>query len=292
MSGCGYTVLRLTRHLDHINGLVGALTKFSVEDVYDCPYPTDTRASTSFKRIIEENGIHEKVPTLGDSFSFGDADVTFVAPTEYGHSDSNDDSIALMLTYGQTRFLITGDSSADAEQQILDHDLKCDVLLAMHHGSDVSNSQAFLAAANPDFVVISCGWQNAYGHPGDQALNRIQDTGAHLFRTDIQSTIVCTTDGASLSWSDTPCDDFTPGSPATESTETSSKATTTTTSTEPEETDEDNSQTYVLNTSTKKFHYPDCGSVDQMAEKNKQIVSWSRDDIISKGYVACKNCDP
>lgn len=283
---------------DHINGLVGVLTKFNVTEVFDCPYPSDTRASNSFKRIIEEENIKETVPTLGDSFSFGDAMVTFVAPFEYGHDDPNDDSIALMLTYGQMRFLITGDSSADSEQQILDQDLKCDVLLAMHHGSNGSNSKTLLAAANPDFVVISCGWQNAYGHPGDHTLNRIQDTGAHLYRTDIQSTIICTTDGQSLSWRDEPCEDFTPGTPATESTETSPRLTTATTLTgpeetdEPDETDEVEAQTYVLNTNTKKFHYPDCGSVDQMAEKNKMIVTWPRDDIIKEGYVACKNCDP
>lgn len=49
---------------------------------------------------------------------------------------------------------------------------------------------------------------------------------------------------------------------------------------------------YILNTSTKKFHYTYCGSVGQMSEKNKQPCSGSREDIIAMGYEPCKKCDP
>lgn len=50
--------------------------------------------------------------------------------------------------------------------------------------------------------------------------------------------------------------------------------------------------TYVLNTNTKKFHYPTCPSVDDMKEKNKQIYTGSRDEVINMGYVPCKRCNP
>ncbi|MGN0713042.1 MAG: hypothetical protein ACI4LJ_04590, partial [Anaerovoracaceae bacterium] len=50
--------------------------------------------------------------------------------------------------------------------------------------------------------------------------------------------------------------------------------------------------TYVLNTNTKKFHYPTCSSVSQMAEKNKKAVTASRDEIIADGYSPCGNCKP
>lgn len=48
---------------------------------------------------------------------------------------------------------------------------------------------------------------------------------------------------------------------------------------------------YILNTNTHKFHYPTCGSVKQMAEKNKQAYSGSRDDVIAMGYDPCKRCN-
>ena len=50
--------------------------------------------------------------------------------------------------------------------------------------------------------------------------------------------------------------------------------------------------TYILNTNTKKFHYPECGSVFDMKEKNKKEFTGSRDEVISKGYVPCKRCNP
>ena len=50
--------------------------------------------------------------------------------------------------------------------------------------------------------------------------------------------------------------------------------------------------TYVLNTNTMKFHYPTCSSVDDMKEKNKEIYTGSREEVINMGYVPCKRCNP
>ena len=53
-----------------------------------------------------------------------------------------------------------------------------------------------------------------------------------------------------------------------------------------------NDQTYILNTNTKKFHYPTCSSVKQMKDKNKQEYSGTREEVISMGYDPCQNCNP
>ena len=55
---------------------------------------------------------------------------------------------------------------------------------------------------------------------------------------------------------------------------------------------ESQGMTYGLNTNTKKFHYPTCSSVDDMKEKNKQIYTGSREEVINMGYVPCKRCNP
>ena len=55
---------------------------------------------------------------------------------------------------------------------------------------------------------------------------------------------------------------------------------------------EPQSTTYILNTNTMKFHYPSCSSVDEMKEKNKQVFTGNRNDVISQGYVPCKRCNP
>ena len=49
---------------------------------------------------------------------------------------------------------------------------------------------------------------------------------------------------------------------------------------------------YVLNTNTKKFHYPSCKSVDQMKKKNRKDFTGTRTEVIEMGYVPCKNCNP
>ncbi len=54
----------------------------------------------------------------------------------------------------------------------------------------------------------------------------------------------------------------------------------------------DNSQAYVLNKNTKKFHYPHCSSVARMKEKNRKDFYGSREEVLNRGYVPCKNCDP
>lgn len=49
---------------------------------------------------------------------------------------------------------------------------------------------------------------------------------------------------------------------------------------------------YILNTNTKKFHYPSCSSVKQMKASNKKEYIGSRDDLIAQGYDPCKKCNP
>lgn len=51
-------------------------------------------------------------------------------------------------------------------------------------------------------------------------------------------------------------------------------------------------RSYVLNTNSKKFHYPDCGSVKQMSDKNRQDVVANREELIAQGYDPCGNCNP
>ncbi len=62
--------------------------------------------------------------------------------------------------------------------------------------------------------------------------------------------------------------------------------------TEPTTTTETVGIDYIINRNTGKFHYPDCPSVDLMAEHNKKEHTGDRDDLISQGYESCKRCNP
>ena len=61
---------------------------------------------------------------------------------------------------------------------------------------------------------------------------------------------------------------------------------------QPEAETQDSKITYILNTNTKKFHYPDCSSVNDMKEKNKEVFTGSREELIEMGYFPCGRCKP
>jgi beta-lactamase superfamily II metal-dependent hydrolase len=107
--------------------------------------------------------------------------------------------------------LLSGDSSSEIEDALIPSLLPTDVVLASHHGSDGSSSLAFLQALNPAAVLVSCGRDNPYGFPEKDVLDHIRAVKANLYRTDLQGTVICQTDGIDLSWNTTPCTDFSPG---------------------------------------------------------------------------------
>ena len=106
----------------------------------------------------------------------------------------------MRITYGYTSFLFTGDAEWDEEHDLVDAgvDLKADVLKVCHHGSNSSSTYVFLRAVAPKYAVISAGGDNQYGHPTEEALGRLADVGAEIFRTDEQGTIVCVSDGENI----------------------------------------------------------------------------------------------
>jgi competence protein ComEC len=113
---------------------------------------------------------------------------------------ANDASLVLLLHYGRTTFLLTGDAEAPEEAEILatHPNLKCDVLKIGHHGSHTSTSPDFLAAAHPQYAVISVGKRNIFGHPSPDVVGRLRASGAAVLRTDRNGAITCRSDGINV----------------------------------------------------------------------------------------------
>ena len=97
-----------------------------------------------------------------------------------------------MIRYGNRRVFLTGDAEKEAEKDIVERygiqELDCDVYKLGHHGSNSSSSQELLDKMTPDYVVISCGANNDYGHPHEETVERVKDMV--VYRTDKQGTIV------------------------------------------------------------------------------------------------------
>lgn len=111
-------------------------------------------------------------------------------------ADRNAYSMTLWLRYGETDFLFTGDIGEEQEREILSL-LPSDfeVLKAAHHGSRYSNSEMFLEQISPEYVVISCGEDNSYGHPHSDAVERIEECGAKIWMTKEVGAVIIVSDG-------------------------------------------------------------------------------------------------
>lgn len=116
--------------------------------------------------------------------------------------NSNENSVAFRLVYGRFSILLTGDTEMIAEQAMLQsgRPLQSIVLKAGHHGSNTSSTAAFLAAVQPQVIVISSGRDNRFGHPHPEMLQRAAAIGAAVLRTDELGTIEVITDGQMMWW--------------------------------------------------------------------------------------------
>ena len=99
--------------------------------------------------------------------------------------DKNEMSLVLEVEYKDFRMLLTGDSTAEAEEQYIGKLKKnYDVLKVAHHGSRFSSNENFLKKVNPRITVISCGINNRYGHPHRELMERLKTIGCAVYRTD------------------------------------------------------------------------------------------------------------
>ena len=90
-------------------------------------------------------------------------------------------------------------------------DLDCEVLSLAHHGSASGNSSLFLEETTPDYAVISCAKGNNYGHPHIEVVELLEAMEIEVFRSDVQGTVIATTDGQDITWSEKPCNDYSDG---------------------------------------------------------------------------------
>ena len=325
--GLSYLDVIVATHVDadHIGGLSGALNYASVGTAY-CPVTTGTTETfQSFVKYLAQRGKQITVPTAGETFALGGAQVQILGPL-HSAEDSNDNSIVLKVSFGATSFLFTGDAERAEEQDLLNAgvNLQSTVLKVGHHGSDTSTSYPFLRAVAPQYAVISVGAGNSYGHPTEAVLSRLRDAGVTTFRTDMQGEITAVSDGQTINFSTAKnataetlanagagqnANLAGGGNSATQTAgsgqNTGGAATAGAAGAAaiaPVNAGGGNADgaagagttagSYVLNTNSHKFHLPSCSSVDTISPKNRKDVNESREQIIREGYAPCKRCNP
>lgn len=191
-------------HADHIGGMAYILENYPVERfVMSYMDEEHTPTTASYENMLEaliEKNIPVDEADPGAVYELGTARLQILAPYE-PDADANNISVVTRLTFGDKAFLFTGDAETSVEKQLIsgDYSLKADVLKLGHHGSNTSNSTAFLRQVAPDFAVITCGENNEYGHPQQEVIDRLTRQEMTVYRADVDGHIVFTTDGATLS---------------------------------------------------------------------------------------------
>ncbi|WP_230556745.1 DNA internalization-related competence protein ComEC/Rec2 [Teredinibacter turnerae] len=113
-------------------------------------------------------------------------------PSHFTDAKPNNHSCVLVVRYGSTVILIAGDIEQSVEADLLTAGIlpsKISLLTVPHHGSKTSSSVQFVSQLDPEFAVISAGYNNRYGHPHKDISRRYSQQGARIFRTDLDGGI-------------------------------------------------------------------------------------------------------
>ncbi len=194
-------------HPDHFGGLRAVRDAMPVRELWDSgqaeaetPHGPVARMLRAARRASDE--VRLAASLCGRPRRVGDAtlEVLWPCPGYDPGYDPNDNSIVVRLSYGERRFLFTGDIEELAEHALVDGgtDLRADWLKVPHHGSRTSSTDAFLDAVQPRLAAVSCGRRNRFGHPHPEVAARYDARGIPLFRTDTEGGLVFESDGRTI----------------------------------------------------------------------------------------------
>lgn len=192
---------------DHIGNAADIIDDYTVDVVLMPAAENDSKTYRNTLEAIEDSGVIVENPKLGDTYSLGDGTIQIVGPVSEDlglYSDTNSYSICAKFVYKDTSYLFMGDATGECTDDMIaaGADLSADVIKATHHGSanDGCNSNELYDTVSPQSVVISCGYENSYGHPHWEVLEMCESENLAIYRTDLQGDIISYTDGKHIGW--------------------------------------------------------------------------------------------
>lgn len=200
LQGKGITKLDLVvathPHADHIGGLPEVLKAIPVAKVVTNGEEHTTATYERFLDAIADAKAEYVEVKRGTALQLGSLTLDVLHPAGLG-DNMNSNSVVLRLVHGQVAFLFAGDAESDAEVAIRSSGqaLNAAVLKIGHHASRSSSSPQFLAAVKPQVAIYSAGAGNSYGHPHQETLANLANIGAEVYGTDVNGTVIVTSDG-------------------------------------------------------------------------------------------------
>ena len=185
---------------DHISGLSEVIDSgYTIEHIVVAEAAAKEAAMDELVLKAKEAGIDICFMSKGDSIEINAASglrntakeetngVMCLYPgTADTASDRNDMCLVLKLTDGAFSGIFGGDISAEVEKELVTEygkELSVDFYKANHHGSKYSGSKEWIEALSPRWAAVSCAAENRYGHPADEAMERLNDAKCRIFYT-------------------------------------------------------------------------------------------------------------
>lgn len=175
---------------DHCQGLVDVAAYLPVDEVWMGPGWEDEGCAGSLRDLP---GTRTRILSRGSKLSLGRWRLAVLHPEADAPGESNERSLVILAEANGQRVLLTGDIESWAEHRLVDccaRDLKVDLLKVAHHGSRTSSTTTFLEAATPRLALISAGVRNLYRHPAPEVVERLEEHGARVLRTDRSGAVV------------------------------------------------------------------------------------------------------
>lgn len=173
---------------DHFNGADELFARMEIKAVALPARSDEYDRHLELEEMAREEGAEVWYITETVEVSLGGCTLTLFPPL--GSGTSNEEGLFVLCSAGEFDTLITGDADSAVEAMLVKYyDIPdVELLVVGHHGSNGSTSEAFLEAVRPEYAVISTGY-NSYGHPHEEVLERLDDAGAKIYRTDLHGTV-------------------------------------------------------------------------------------------------------
>ena len=178
-------------HADHTNGVEELLAMAEVTTLLvPVPAPEDTERYDKLLALAESNSVSVYTVSRTSYVAFGSSELVIYPPA--GGLTENERCCSVLAREGEYELLMTGDMPDSEEKRLVEtaHLPDIEVLIVGHHGSRTSACEELLDAVTPETAVISVGRDNPYGHPSEKTLDRLEERGITIYRTDLSGSVI------------------------------------------------------------------------------------------------------
>lgn len=200
-------------HDDHVTGLIESWHRYKIGTLILAQGAKSGAIQDLLLSLLDEQDRNDKTKRESETeiiyletwaqYNLDSCNLFFLNPRFLEIPENDNNSLITKLNCPNLDFLFSGDNEIEVERALLEAEdflknlgieIQTDVFKASHHGSKTSNSYEFLKSLSAKIFVISAGLNNRFNHPAQEILERVEEIGLFIKRTDINSDIVFSID--------------------------------------------------------------------------------------------------